>query len=173
MASFRKKLIVNSGIVFAIVVVLGVGLYIAVSKINKVGGEISALKNQARLAQREVKEFTRLKEDSAEARAALQVLRRALPERDDLLLFRTDMEHLARERNLRAGFSFGAEIAGDKEKPGYVNFNMSVEGGFASIISFIKDAESSGYLLELFQASVSGEGGNASGRLDGKVFFTQ
>lgn len=173
MTSFRKKLIINGSIVFVVVVVLGVGLYVAVSKINKVSGDILVIKDQARLARREVLEFSRLKEDSAEADLALQVLRRALPERDDLLLFRTDMERLARERNLRAGFSFGAEIAGDKGMPGYVNFNMSVEGGFASIISFIKDAESSGYLLELLQASVLGEGASASGRLDGKVFFTQ
>lgn len=173
MTGFRKKLIINSGIIFVVFIVVVVSLYVIISKIDKVSTGILALKAETHTAELQSLAFASLKEDSQKAVADLAVMRQVLPLRDDLPDFRVRLETLARGRNLRSGFSFGAESAGDQGTLGQVVFTMSIEGSFDGIISFFKDVENSGYLVGLNQASVTGSGANASGRIDGKVFFTQ
>ena len=173
MTVFKKKLIINGGIIFAVLVITAGILYAIIDSINTTNAEILVLKNQMRNAQVEIKEYSGLKSDSDKADAALAVIHKAIPLQDDLFTFRSQTEKLASARNLRSGFSFGSESAPDKDVLGYVNFNMSIQGAFGNALSFVKDLENSGYLLEVAQVSITGAGSNASGRIDGRVFFTK
>lgn len=173
MTGFKKKLFTHGGVFALVVIALGGGFYVASVQVRGVGTGILALKSEMRAARREILEFTELKGGRARGGAALEVLRGLVPKRDDLFAFSAGIQAIARDRNLRSGFSFGNETPGSNGTPGDVTFNMSIEGSLSNITAFIEEIETSGSLIELSQVTISGDGANASARLDGKVFFVE
>ena len=173
MTIFRKKLLINSGIIFTIIVLVSVVLYIVISKFNSINSEILYYKEKAHASQKEINEFSSLKTDSVKAEAALLLMRKVTPLRDDLFMFRADMEKIASKNSLRSIFSFRNDTPGSENTLGYYNFNMTVEGDFDDILAFMKDVEGSLYLLELNQSLIKGSGNNTSGQFDGKIFYAE
>ncbi|MDP1688791.1 MAG: hypothetical protein Q8L47_01515 [bacterium] len=173
MTVFKKKLLINVGLILVVLLFVSGSLYYIIGKFNSINSEILYYKERVHAAQQEIKEYSSLKGDNIKAASALSIIRKAIPLYDDLFMFRADMEKLARIRSLSSGFSFGAEVPSGESTLGYINFNMSPEGDLKSVLTFIKDIESSSYLLELNQVSVRGSGNNSTGRLDGKIFFVE
>lgn len=173
MTVFRKKLLINGGVIFTVLLVASVSLYIVIQKFDNIIVEILYYKTAAYTAQQEIKEYSNLKVDSAKADAALLIIKEALPVNDDLYKFRSDMEQLARKRSLRFGFSFSNEAQGDQNTLSSINFNMSTEGDLGPVLDFLKDVESSNYLVEISEFTIKGFGSNMSGQFNGKVFFTK
>lgn len=173
MTDYKRRLIIEFVFIFILLTVFGISFYLVVTRINKISTAIRKIRDEELAARLELVEFTNLKGNKDEALAALTILRRALPERDDLFSFRGDIEQMARNRNLRSGFSFGAEVRGEDGQPGHVNFSLSVEGSLSSLMTFLRDVENLSYLLEVGQVSITGEGAIVSGKLDGKIFFTE
>ncbi len=171
MTFFRKNLIINAGTISLLLLVVILSIYFIISKIEIINSEIVALYSQNSLNLKQRDEFSGLKKDSETANSYSKVMRSAIPLRDDLFNFRTQLEQLARKRNLRFGFTFGADDAGDEKKLGNADFVVSVEGNFLGILSFAKELENFGYLLELSRVYVTGSGENSNGRIDGKIFF--
>jgi len=171
MTQFKKKILINSGLVGIILIVAMTCLYVVINKIDIINSEILGIKAQDNARLLQIEEYTSLSKDGEKSEEYIAAINKALPARDDLFVFRSQMEQLARKRNLRSGFSFGSETHGDEKTLGNASFNISVEGSLSSAISFIKDMENSGYLINLSRTSIIGSSDNASGRIDGLIFF--
>lgn len=171
MTVFKKKLLINGGIVFLIFTICGSGIYYVVSKIAEINAEIVLLHSEAGLSLAQRDELISLKKDSEMAAAYNLVIKNALPFKDDLFTFKTILEQLARKRSLHFGFTFGADVPGDEKNLGVVHFTISTDGNFNNNLNYLKDVENSGYILAIERAKSLGGTDNANGRIDGRVYF--
>lgn len=166
-------MIINCLIAAAAALVAASGIFYIASLINKNLEEVLDFKNGIRGAREEILALTVLRQEADANAAAFDKLKRVLPVRDDLVLFRKNFEGLAHSKNLKFGFSFGAELPPNGTLPGAVMFDMALEGSLKNITAFLREFEVANYITELSQFNVTGDGNVFSGRTSGKVFFSQ
>jgi len=174
MRDFRKKLLVQLGLMAGVLVVLGGLIAYVFSDLKSVGESIEKARAAITIRAQAISSLNSLREDAQEAMVLVNQLRNALPSRESLFVFSEEMSQLARSRGLTPSFNFGSEIAGSAGAPSRIEFMMNVAGSYQSILSFISAFESSRYFTRISSLEFISQGANISSYqaiMSGEVFF--
>ena len=76
----------------------------------------------------------------------------------------------AKKENLKFTFAFGEPQTGSVSKAGSIAFTMSVSGAFNSLLAFLRDIESSRYVISLEPIEFFASGKEWKIAASGKVF---
>ncbi len=97
-----------------------------------------------------------------------------LATQDNLIMFPTEIDSVARKDGVDATFSFeGDPVLASMSTVGYVNFSLNATGPLNDITAFMKDMESSSQILlsRIDSFTVTQSGSNYVLVASGEVFF--
>ena len=174
MNDFQKKLIIRLGIALASLAVLtGFLIYIG-GDIRTVNASIQAVRSDLVARSQAIGNLANLRNDAEEAKKGISTLQNALPARESLFVFSDEVNRLARQGNLSAVFTFGAETPGSAASPGRMEFTINIAGEYDSIIKFMSDLETSRYFTSARSFELVSQGANTTGYqgiISGEVFY--
>ena len=159
---------------------LAVGiLLVIVAGIFVVAYDISAkaqyiLKTRTELNSRldAINQLALLKVSSAEAKPFVDKLNRALPPEDLLLTISGDMENAARRYNLGYTFKFVGAKRDISENLKAIDFQITAQGDYQSVRSFMRDMETLPYFISLLDADITAQRTNVyNSAIRGVIYF--
>lgn len=167
MSDFKKHLILEGGILLAIVAVLGGGILYLYFSINKDLAAIASVRKEINLRKQGYDDLIQLRKESSAASTIIPQLQAELPSKDKLFDFSKTLEQMAKSRGLQFGFSFGSEVPVGVSGPSFVPFQITTGGDLRTIEAFLEDIEQSHYLVTITEVDL----GSANTRINGRVFY--
>jgi hypothetical protein len=174
MENFRKQVWVSGGIIAGSLLVFGVVFYVLAVDIQNAADAIT--KNRMLIATEStlINSFSDLKANAAAAAIYQSAMDKLLATQDNLIVFPTQVDGIARKDGVDVKFSFeGDPVPAGATTVGYVNFSLSATGSLRDITAFMNDMESSSQILlsrtDSFDITESGSDYILSA--SGEVFF--
>lgn len=163
--SFKKRLIKTLAIILGVIVFASAMIiFLHLDMAGRIE-VISEDKERLFLRDQRINALSSLSTKLDRADQALTMLDKILPEKDTLITFPDEVRSLAQKNNINYTFGFGAETISEDGKAGSIEFDVSAEGEFANVVSFLKAFEDHPYFITfddldirlLDQASPGGE----------------
>jgi len=168
--SFRRRLVFNLGIlVFLLIVFISLIVFLG-KDISQKAGYIAATRNNLNVRLRQLNDLARLREEAKVAEPNLIKLQTLTPTRDKTFSLPRRLEELARANNLGFSFAFGSENP-PADNLGSINFNMTVEGSYQNILSFIRTIETGPYFMKISSFDIIRQESGFRALLGGSVFY--
>ena len=168
----KKKLYLNLGISLGIVLALFVLNSVLARDATDRLTTLTKLQSDETFRQDAVQALVTLQKDSVRADRYRNALQTILPSQDDVLSIQKDFRNLAKSHTLTSfTFSFGAEQAGTAGGPSSLSFQFSARGAFTDFIAFMKEVESSSYLVAVDSLNLTFGQKDINASVRGKVFF--
>ena len=167
MSDFKKQLVLEGGILLAIIAILGGGILYLYFLINGNLATIHSDRVKINWRQQDLNTLVQLRKGANAASAMLPQLQAKLPSKDKLFDFSKTLEQMAKSRNLQFGFSFGGEVSGGASAPSFVPFQIATGGDVRAIEAFLEDVERSNYLVVITDVDLN----SVSTRINGRVFY--
>lgn len=166
-AKFTKEVLLSlSALVVLFLLTLWLGSDISARSASVLSGRKDLVQKSEAL-----RSLAALKLDSERAKTYSSVLQNILPMRDQLIGFPKDLEGIARKNKVDFGFSFGTENPSKDSQPGSLGFAITLGGKYADILSFIREVESSRYIIEWMELDIAVSSGDSfKGSASGRVF---
>lgn len=169
---FQRKLLINIGLLLAVILVLG-GFVVFLSRdIKSLSSSIVQMRRELSVRGEEIALLFDLKTDFQKAEGYFSVLDNALPKRENLYVFSQDVHRFGEMNNLdRPSFSFGEEILPAKNLPGRVKFTIFASGVYNDILNFLTYLERSRYFVSIENLDMTHRDNRFNAQLAGEVFF--
>jgi len=172
--NFKEQVWIGGGIILGSLVIFAVAFYVLAGEIQSAADAIT--KNRDLIANQSmlINSFSSLKANAAAATVYQAAMDKVLSTQDNLIVFPTQIDGIARKDGVDVTFSFeGDPVPAVATKVGYVNFSLSATGPLNNITAFMQDIESSAQVLlskiDSFDIAQSGSGYVLSA--SGEVFF--
>lgn len=173
---FRKRVLVNAGIIAASFAAFFVIFYIL---IRLTGNQSAAIeKDRSALAEKSyaLDNLSSLKTRGPEADKYMQQIAALLPSgQDGLLSLSQFLDTTSRTHNVSLSFSYsGLAVAPQNGQPGYIPLSITVSGSAQNVRDFINDIESlaTKFLINFDSVDMSAGGSGTYGAaISGRVFF--
>ncbi len=170
---FKTRFILSLALTLGLLSVLSLALFLVMRDINKQSSYVNLTKSDLKTRVRQLDSLVRLREEAKLAEPELPKLEQALPKKDELFVFRRQLDDLARQNNLTLGFNFGEEKAGDLKGLKSINFDMTLHGDKDNILSFIKKIESGITFIKLKSFDMIRQENGFSASLKGEVLYNE
>lgn len=167
---FKKRLSIIIGIPLGICLVLITALFFLGSDITKQTNQIKQLRGSLRYYIEMTEFLALLRQDSEKAKHYLPELESALPTRDQLVVFSSDLNIIARQNKIDIGLNLGQESPASAKEPGKIDFTVAGQGGFDNFLNFLKLLKNSRYFINLKTLDLSRQDDNFKVSLTGQVF---
>lgn len=174
MNKFNKKLLVEIGITFGLVAVVGGVMVYVWNDIGSIGESIKTTRTAFATRSQAIGNLSALQKQAQDASVIASQLRNALPSRESLFAFSDEISKLAREKGLTPSFAFGSEISGSGNAPSKIDFTINAAGEYQPVLSFISALENSRYLTKTKSIELLSQGAITSSYqaiISGEVFF--
>ena len=169
--SFKKKLIINGAITLGVAVALVVMNFIISSSISKKAEQIQQFKRELNSRTHAIESLVLLKKDRAAAAGYVNFLDNFFPNGDEIITFRRDLQSLALKHKLNFTFAFVGESSAEEGKIGSIGFQMSVGGKPEAFLNFVKDMESTRYVMNFDAIDYTSASKGFTAKFTGKVFL--
>ncbi|HDH07564.1 MAG TPA: hypothetical protein ENG89_00905 [Candidatus Moranbacteria bacterium] len=169
--TFRKKILLNIGISFGIVVLLGVALFFLSSIVEDKAEQIRKAKEELSFRSQVSESIALLRNESGQVEPYLDDLENILITKDNLVNFSQDLKTIAQQNQISLNLSFGTETPKTKNELGKINFTITIDGDFDNLIKFLKDLENSKYFVKLDKLDLTKKGGGLKIILKGVIFY--
>lgn len=175
MDPFKKTLLIGSSLIGGSFALFLLAAYFMAGALASASQEIIGDRTTAAERTYAIENLAVLKQQAPQAEEAGSKITTLLPTQDGLLGFPEFMERTARVHNVGLAFSFSGPpvpAEGSKE-PGYVPFQISVDGQADDIVSFVKDIEtaSTRFLVNFDSLTLSANASAYRADAGGKVYF--
>lgn len=172
--NFKEEVWIGGGIIAASLVIFGIAFYILVADIQHATDDITH--NRATISGETalINSYSNLKANAAAAGVYQAAMDKLLATQDNLIIFPTEIDGVARKDGVDATFSFeGDPVLASMSTVGYVNFSLNATGPLNDITAFMKDMESSSQILlsRIDSFTVTQSGSNYVLVASGEVFF--
>jgi Tfp pilus assembly protein PilO len=170
LSPFKKNLVINGGIGIVLIgITVGVTIFLG-SDINTRAAHLRELRDEEHFRSEAIESFVALKGEYSKAQAYFSLLENILPHQDRLLSFPKDMRAIAKKHKLDFTVTFGTQVEGGPDTPGYINFQMALKGSFDNFTLFLKEAQQSLYIIDFTSMETNWEKAGVSVTILGKVF---
>jgi hypothetical protein len=172
--NFKEQVWIGGSIIIGSLVIFGVAFYVLAGDIQHAADDITKNRNLIANQSMLINSFSSLKANAAAAAVYQAAMDKVLSTQDNLIIFPTQIDGIARKDDVDVTFSFeGDPVPAVATKVGYVNFSLSATGPLSNITAFVTDMESSAQILlskiDSFDVAQSGSGYVLSA--NGEVFF--
>lgn len=172
MPSFKKKILISSGILALIVVFFVAAFWFLGSNIQKKVERLNAVEKSLEEINTNFSSLALLKQQyNAQVADYLKIIENIIPPQDNLINFLKDFQSLATASNLGFGFSFAGQTPPTEDSLGYISFSSSLQGGISQFLSFIESLPKISFLVNLNSANLRRQGDLYQIDLKGRVFF--
>ena len=172
--NFKEQIWIGGGIIIGSLVIFGVAFYVLAGDIQHAADTITKNRNLIANQSMLINSFSDLKANAAAAAVYQSAMDKVLSTQDNLIIFPTQIDGLARKEGVEVTFSFeGDPVPAEASKVGYVNFSLSATGPLDGITAFMKDIESSAQILlsKIDSFDIAQSGSNYVLSASGEVFF--
>jgi len=168
----EKNVFIHAGIAFAVFAVLVVFTMLIGGDIERRAKTQQMLRGEDNFRSEAILSFVALRNEYNKAQIYFSLLENILPHQDKLINFPKDMKALGKQNGVDVSATFGAETQSTNATPGFVQFQMTINGALTKILEFIKGLRSSSYVTDLSSLELGWEvNGAVSASIAGKVFF--
>ncbi|MCL5733218.1 MAG: hypothetical protein M1334_00945 [Patescibacteria group bacterium] len=169
-----QPLVVSSAIIIAAIIGFALIFNWQISDLNSQAAQIVSQRTDLQNKIALLSALGDLKTQSAQAIQDQQKMDALLPTSDQLLDFPNWLDGLSRLNNVNMNFSFqGGQTSPTESAPGYIDFNLSLNGNLSDIINFMKATELSlpKYMINFTEINLSQSGSGVQVSLGGQLFF--
>lgn len=152
---FYRRLVIQLGIAFGTVLVIGLAVFFLNAHINTQVTTIADLRRELAVRNRTIELLAGGNSDLARAEPLMKNLESVLPQKESLLAFSRDIKKYGAQFNLTVGFSFGIEKAGSDSEPGTVSFTLTAAGEYENLVEFLAFLEKHPYFIRFDGISLS------------------
>lgn len=171
MSDFKKKFLIRLALSLGSVLFVIVATLFAGAAFSSHAAAIHTLQTSAAERSAAIQSLATLKQEAARAAAYRPLLENFLPTQDDLVInFKKDVTGFAKKEQVKLTFTFGEPQGGGATQAGSVAFTLSATGPRASILAFVRDIESSRYIVALGPIEFAASGADWKISASGKVF---
>ena len=168
---FNSRLLVEGGFGLVVFIVAGISILLVSNDITRRAAATQEYKKEFKSAVDASLVLASLKSDFERAKPYVSVLENILPIRDQLISFPKDITFIAQINNLEASVSFGAETLATQNVPGFVKFNMIIEGQYNDLLKFMQEVERGKYIIDWSDVDFIFGNKQYKGTILGRVFF--
>ena len=167
---FRKQL--TRFFLFNLIIVLilgGINFWL----IHDVNRHVSSIQNNKRdiFAYAHATEtLSSLKNESTKAKNERLFLESILSQPEQLINLSRDLGVLAKQANVEISFNFGGEVGGNDNVPGFIYFNLVINGTLNGWLKFLEALERGRRLMAFNSFNITGDGKTHRLNINGKVF---
>ena len=152
---FKKKLLIRVSIAAGIVAVFALFIILLNADINKRLVRIKEYKTELAIRTQTLAILAELQQEAKRAEPLMQELQSALPSRDELISLPRELEKIAKRNKVDFGFVFGQENPAQGNQAGTVRFTMTLAGTYQNLVLFLRELESSPYVVSIASIDVS------------------
>ncbi len=172
MSNFKKKLFTDIAIGAGAVLIFSIGILFFGSRVSADAEKIAKTRKDVSDGAASVESYSLVKSQyNGEAREYMEVIKKAIPLKDELINLRKDFQYLATSENLDMTFSFLGEQGTSIPQLGSVGVSLTVQGDLATIGGFLKKLDGFRYLMGVENLTFDNREGKSNASLRAKVFF--
>lgn len=169
--NFKKRLMFSTGIFFLAILVLGSAILFVSTSIKNNERFISNSQKKLSERSRDIERLFSLRTQAEETKPMLERLSAALPTKDRLLFLGTEIKTIGRKYSLSGvDLKFGEESV-IQDRLNSVKFNITTDGEYRNLMSFISSLEGTGYLLNISSVDIQKQGDKYRAIIEGSIFF--
>ncbi|MEX1014285.1 MAG: hypothetical protein WDZ80_03955 [Candidatus Paceibacterota bacterium] len=172
-SKFTKKLLIEIGVMTAILFPLFLGIVFFKSQISNAVEKVNQGKTEVQQKTRSLNELVILRNQyNSFARDYLSVIYNIIPSRDDLIDLSQEFESIANNSNVGFGFSFLGETDNALGELGYINFRLTISGNSINeVTELIEEIEEFRYLTIIDRVSIQERKNEIQSNVEGRVFY--
>lgn len=172
MNHFRKRLLVELGIVVAVVGGLLTGIIFFGSNISKYSAEIIGLKAEISAKSSAIEHLAVLSQDyNSKVKNYTEILYSMVPLKDRLIGLSKEFQALTTQAKLDYTFNLKGESAGDQSSIGSVTFSLATFGNLPDLLKFISSIDKFRYLTQIDNISINRREGKNQMGMNGRIFY--
>lgn len=171
-----KKNIIRLILQTSIICILCLGAIVLIGKkIIKDSEAMADLRASSIIRENEGDRLISLKNDYKKVADNIDYVNNLLPTEDQLIVFLSTIERIAKETENAETFHFAGEInQGSNNEPRNINFNIDLQGNINSFVAFLEKLKAIPYYVKINSFNItSGQGiaGKSQINLSGKIYL--
>ncbi len=168
---FKTKFVISIVITLVILVIVIAAIFYLQGDINNKSNTIAQI-NQGVINKTDaLKALTNLEQQEVIATPLLQKMNSVLPSQDMLFSLQQNLQTMARNDSLAFSSQFGAETSPSQATAGEIAIEMTLQGSYNAILTFLQSVESNTGFLSVSSIDITANQGIFNANVTGNIPF--